>query len=384
MTFGSPNFIPCLTTLLLLTACAELPRGMAVRGSVGGQRIETQVDSEVARYYLAHYLADQRGDALLDGRIDRVYQSAHDDLPDRNELKSLSDDFSIDFAALYLADRIARKPLNRRFRSAFEQAHAYTREASPEGRLKLPAVAANYEVVFVPGYLYKRYPVTGADFAVPRAALQRVGLAYHFVETDEDGAIEANANLVVSAIRGRARTGRRLIVVSASKSGSEVALALTQLGSTETRHVAAWINIVGTLQGSPLADGNLWQQLEDTIGQVDIAGVESLTTQRSRQRFHAFRIPEHVLVVNYIGIPLTGSISSLARTGYLELRDYGPNDGLSLLSDLIAPGGLTLAELGRDHFLLDERIDVTTAALAIAVIRWLRHHDPSLSSIPGS
>ena len=46
----------------------------------------------------------------------------------------------------------------------------------------------------MPTYLYKRYPITGADFAGPRAALQRAGLTCHFVETDEDGAIETNTD----------------------------------------------------------------------------------------------------------------------------------------------------------------------------------------------
>jgi hypothetical protein len=137
--------------------------------------------------------------------------------------------------------------------------------------------------------------------------------------------------------------------------------------------VAAWLNIVGTLQGSALADNGIWYQLENLVGQVDIAGVESLTTARSRERFHAFRIPEHVLVINYIGIPLTGSLSSWARAGFWELKIYGPNDGLSLLADLILPGGLTVAEVGRDHFMLDEQIDVRTVALAIAVMRWLQN-----------
>jgi hypothetical protein len=377
--WGSRKFITYLSGLLLLAACAGPRTGLPIRGSVGGQTIETRVDSEVAYYYLASYLAGKRGDAALDERIDRVYQSAHDGLPDRSELKRLSDDFSIDFAALYLADRIAHTPVNRRFRSAFDQAHTYTRKAFPEGRVRLPAEAADYEVMFVPGYLYKRHRITGADFAAPQAALLRVGLTRHFVETDENGAIEANADLVVTAIRARAHTGRRLIMVSVSKSGPEVAMALTRLGPDETRHVAAWVNLVGTLHGSPLADEGLWQELEDRIGQVDIAGVESLTTKQSRQRFQTFRIPQHVLVINYIGIPLTGSISSLARTGFLQLRNHGPNDGLSLLSDLIIPGSPTLVELGRDHFLLDEHVDVTTVALAITVIRWLENHDPKMS-----
>jgi hypothetical protein len=233
---GATKLATLLAGLALLSACAGLP----VRGSVGMQSIETRVDSEVARYYLGTYLAGKRSDAALDERIDRVYQSANGSLPDRNELKRLSDEFSVDFAALYLADRIAHAPINGRFRRAFDQAYAYARNAFSEGGVKLPA-ASDYEVLVVPIFLYKRLPGSGAELAVPRAALQKVGLACHFVETQDDGAIEANADLVAGAIRARAKSGRRLIVFSASKSGPEVALALTRLGPAATRHVAAWI-----------------------------------------------------------------------------------------------------------------------------------------------
>jgi hypothetical protein len=366
MSFGS-NLIVAMNCLVLFAGCAGVP----VRGTVGGQTIATRVDSEIAAYYLSNYFAGRRENALLDERIDRVYGRAHDELPGRAELKRLSDEFSVDFAALYLADRIARAPANRRFRAAFDEALSSSRKALAERRAQLPAAAAQYEVIFVPGYLYKRHRLTGADFAAPRAALARVGFARHFVDTDEEGAIESNAELVAAIVAARAQTGRRLILVSASKSGPEVALALTNLGSAPTRHVAAWINIVGTLQGSPLADENLAQELQEVIGHVKVAGVESLMVERSRQRFGSFRLPEHVIVVNYIGIPLSGSISSLARSGYLDLRKYGPNDGLSLLSDLIVPGGVTLTELGRDHFLLDDDIDVRTVALAITLVKWL-------------
>jgi hypothetical protein len=375
----SLNLITLVAALLSLSACA----GLAVRGTVGGQTIDSRVDSEVARYYVASYLAGKHSNATLDERIDNVYQSVNGSLPDRGELKRLSDEFSSDFAALYLADQIAREPVNRRFRSAFDQAYDYTRKALPEDRVRLPAAAVDYEVLFVPTYLYKRFTFTGADFAAPRAALQRVGFTSHFVETNEDGAVEANADLVIAAIRAHAQSGRRLIVVSASKSGPEVALALTRLGPAESRHVAAWINTVGALQGSPMADERLAPELNFLVGKVDVAGRESITTARSRQRFDSFRIPEHVLVVNYFGIPVSGSISFLARRGFFSMRKHGPNDGVLLLSDMIFPGGVTLAELGSDHFLLNDHLDVTTVALAITVIRWLENPDHQMSPIPG-
>jgi hypothetical protein len=209
-----------------------------------------------------------------------------------------------------------------------------------------------------------------------------VGFNCYFVETSEDGAIEANTDLVVAAIRARAQSGRRLIIVSVSKSGPEVALALTRLGPAETGHVAAWINTVGALQGTPLVDENLLPELEFIMGKVDVAGKESLTAARSRPRFDSFRVPDHVFVVNYFGIPVSGSISFRGSRGYFPLRKFGPNDGLVLLSDMIFPRGVTLAELGSDHFLLDEHLDITAVALAITVIRWLDNPDGEIFQAP--
>jgi hypothetical protein len=379
LTSASRRLVVLLCAVFLLSACAGLP----VRGSVGMQTIDTRVDSEVARYYLANYLAGKRSDAALDERIDHVYQNAHGNLPDRNELKQLSDDFSVDFAALYLADQIARIPINHRFRQDFDKAYDYARKAFPEGRVQLPASAADYDFLVVPTYLYKRFLAAGADMAASRTALQKVGLPYYFVETQDDGPVEANADLVAAAIRARAQSGRRLIIISASKSGPEVALALTRLGPAETRHVAAWINAVGALQGTPLVDDRLLPEIDFLVGKVDAAGIESLTTTRSRQRFNSFHIPEHVFVVNYFGIPVTGSISFFARRSYFPLRKYGPNDGTVLLSDEIFPGGVTLADLGSDHFMRNSHLDIATVALAITVIRWLDKHDGVIVQAPG-
>jgi hypothetical protein len=161
-----------------------------------------------------------------------------------------------------------------------------------------------------------------------------------------------------------------LILVSASKSGPEVALALTKLGSAATRHVAAWINTVGALQGTPLTDERLLPEVEDLVGAVNAAGMQSLMTERSRRRFQSFRLPDHILVVNYFGIPLSGNVSSWARPGFTPLSKHGPNDGILLLSDMIFPGGITVAELGLDHFLLDQNLDAATVGMVITVMRW--------------
>ena len=359
----------CVFILLALSACAGLP----VRGMVGSQFIETRVDSEVARYYLANYLSGVHSNPVLDARIDQVYQTINGNIPGRSELKQLRDEFSTDFAALLLADEISRVPVNRQFRKVFDEAYDNVRKTYPAGRAKLPAAAVQYEALIVPTYLYNRTNFSGADLAAPRKALEKVGLTCHFVETNDDGPIESNAEIVMAAIRARAQSGRRLMIISASKSGPEVALALTKLGPAETGHVAVWINTVGALQGTPLIDDDVLPELEFIVGKVDPAGVESMSTVRSRRRFESFRIPQHVLVVNFFGIPLSGSVGFRARRGFFPLQKYGPNDGMVLLADMIFPGGVTLIELGSDHFLMDQHLDVTAVALAITVIRWLEN-----------
>jgi len=366
------SFTSILFAVLALVGCAGLP----VHGSIEGQPIDSRVDSEVARYYVENYLADKRVDATLDQRIDQLYQNGNGTLPNRDELKKLSDEFSVDFAALYMADRIGRVPINREFRRAFDQAYDYAREAYPKGQVKLPEAAANYEVLFVPTYLYKRLVFTGSDMAVPREALTKVGFLCSFVETIDDGTIEANAEIIAAAIRARAQSGRRLVLVSASKSGAEVALALTRMNPAETRHVAVWLNAVGALQGTPLIDEGVLTEVEWIVGKVDPEGVKSLTAARSRERFKSFHIPESILVVNYFGIPTIGSISFMARPGFFPLRKHGPNDGLILLPDMIFPGGVTVAQLGRDHIEVNVKLETTAVALAITMINWLENEPP--------
>lgn len=50
---------------------------------------------------------------------------------------------------------------------------------------------------------------------------------------------------------------------------------------------------------------------------------------------------------------------------------------------MIFPGGVTLAELGSDHFLRYKPADSTAVALAITVTRWLENHDGKIVQKPG-
>jgi hypothetical protein len=79
-----------------------------------------------------------------------------------------------------------------------------------------------------------------------------------------------------------------------------------------------------------------------------------------------------ILVINYLGLSLSGQLSKYSKDKYPLLISEGPNDGLTLLSDIIAPNSLTIIALGSDHFFAeDHRINDKTVALAKVVISYL-------------
>jgi hypothetical protein len=334
-----------------------------VPGAVAGYRVETTVDSEVARYYVENYLAGARKDPGLDRRFDALHRDRAP--PTRERLAAIAAEFSVDVAAAYYAQRLLQEPPNRALQSRFEAELAAVRAGAPAALAPAPLI------LMAPGWLYVTQPETGADFARPRAVLRRLGLASELVPTHESGTIEENAAIIAQAITRHSAAGRDLVLVSASKAGPEVGWALTLLADQGTPHRArAWVNIGGILQGSPLADQAMRWPLRWAVriaalwNPWTIASIRSMRTPALRERYARWRRPPDMTVINFLGVPLSGHITPGADTGYAELGKLGPNDGLTLLTDAIAPASTTIVQLGLDHYYLDPEIDLKTAALA--------------------
>src|SRR5262245_65475750 len=98
---------------------------------------------------------------------------------------------------------------------------------------------------------------------------------------------------------------------------------------------------------------------------MDPQGRESMTMALGRQRFASFRVPDHILVVNYFGIPVSGSVSFWMRRSYSLLRKYGPNDGNVLLADMVFPGGVYLTQFGSARFMRNRHFYFSHVVLVI-------------------
>ena len=213
----------------------------------------------------------------------------------------------------------------------------------------------------------------------PRRLFEAQGVDTHLAQTDENGAVEKNAAIVAAAIRAAAAQHRQIVLVSASKSGAEVAQALGLiLEPQESSHVLAWLSIGGVLRGSPVADslvGSVFCSIvraKLALDGFDMEGLLSMQTARQRERFDSLQLPDHILYVNYVPAPLSGDVSKRGRFFYQTTKDAGPGDGLTLLVDELIPDGLVLLEPGIDHFLDHPDKNHRTQALFWVVMNHLR------------
>jgi len=342
------------------------------------------VDSDAARRLLADVLARRSADARLAAAAGAAHltELASSEpqlggvgvdvrLPDQALLKKLADKTSMDFAALVFARTLAAEPRSRAVQAAFDR---FLREGSERSAdaLRRPR-AFPYTLLFAPSWLYKSHPENGSDFANQRRILEALGVRNHLIESGESDSVEDNAAVIVRAIRETGCEDGPIVVVSASKSGAEAALALSGLTSDEAACVAAWINIAGALRGTPLADSALRVPVRWLArGIFFLSGwswdaLESLETERRRHRLETLRLPETITVLNVVAVPVSGSVGYQVYPGYQVLRSRGPNDGVVLLADTVWPGGVNVVALGADHLFARWREDAYILAMLRAL-----------------
>jgi hypothetical protein len=379
-----------LWTLGSSAGCAT-PARFPAAGQIAGQRVDTTVDSPVARYYLERYLEGDRSDGALVQAIQGALAEGPAEPHDREGLGRLARRLSTDLATLHFVARLYERPANRRAQDAF---HANLRrlaasrsagEGAPPGDRKAHVLA------FVPGYAYRKDPTTGADFARQRIILNETGFRTLLIETEELGSVERNAALVAAGLTRLAEREDRIIVVSTSKGGPEVALALGEGISPETsRRVKAWISVGGLLRGSRYADRYLgwprrwlaaialaWEGLPASV-------VSDMSTAVRAPVFDRLTIPAHILTLQYVGAPLSGQVPPWTLGRYTVLQPYGPNDGLTLLSDELVAGGIVVTDLGLDHYYQDLAIDLKTIALTYVVLDELRRRETPARDEPST
>ncbi|HEY7365177.1 MAG TPA: hypothetical protein VIE37_13810 [Methylomirabilota bacterium] len=370
-------------TVLLALGCGGRGRLELIPGEQAGPSLAALVDSEPARRLLVDLLARRS----LDQHLTAALVSSRDPgpaadllgLPDQVRLRGLAEEVSVDFAALAFARALWADRRSRTLQTAFDE---YVREgaARSEEVLRQPG-GFPYTVLFAPAWLYRSHPEVGADFGRQRRLLERLGIPHRLIPNPESASVEDNASAIAATVRETGCAEGRLILVSTSKSGAEVALALSRLlAPEEAACVAGWLNTGGALGGTPLADAALrppaswFTNLVLWFNGWNRAGLLSMATGPSRERLEGARLPDSVAVVNLVAVPVSGTVGSRLYGSYQILRRHGPNDGVVLLADTVWPGGANLVALGSDHFFTALQEDTPGLALLRAVDTAVRLH----------
>jgi hypothetical protein len=373
--------IAIFSPIALLGACASYP-SIPVTGRLANTPISTTVDSELTKSYLEVSSGHSPGSADVAERITSIERRFGARPLDWLTLKEISEETSPDFATIFFINRSLSDHPNERFQTDYSielqriESLIYQKRWARIARIGL----RGYKILFIPGFHYLSDPTSGADFANQRRLMRELGLNVQLAATEEDGTIEENAEIIARIVRSGSKSHSKLILVSTSKAGPETAFALGGiLRPDETTSVKAWLSVGGLIRGTPLADRvTTWPKswiarILFSLERTDFRSVPGLTTNASRRRMSSIRLPRKILVVQYVAAPLSGDIADVVRGRYTYLRKYGPNDGLTLLADELMPGGITIIELGFDHFYRDPEINLKSMAIANLVADEIEH-----------
>jgi len=355
-------------------------RSIRAAGTVVESRVVTTVDTQLAKSYLeTSFVEGPRHDQT---KVVRALRAKYDQRPMSWELLcALTHETSVDFATLYFIRRTLMDQRNAQWQSRFA---ALVRELRAKSALSIRKdleermELSRFRFLFVPGFHYRTDPSSGADFAGPRTYLRNCGFDTRLVEVEEDGTIEQNAAFIAAAVRKETLDGKHLIIVSTSIGGPETAVALGKLLPVDDlRPVAAWISVGGLLGGTVLADeAERWPmswltKLAFLFKGIDTRAIPGMTTVSSRRRMTELRVLKSILVLDYVGAPLSGQVAADVKGRWKTLARFGPNDGLTLLADEVLNSGRVVFEIGQDHYYRDPEIDLKALALACLVLEQL-------------
>jgi hypothetical protein len=286
--------------------------------------------------------------------------------PTAGELREITARDGIDAATTLLYRSVLDSP-----------AHGpFIRRIDEIARRRLPrAWTADATLVIVPGAFYRENRRSGADGRILREIAGRLGCPTELIPVASRGSLRQNARIIYDWLLEHRR--QPVILASLSKGGADVKMAMAQAEATGAfENVTGWINLCGTLDGTPMAEWLLSWRLAALLNRAYFTlcgqGLGFL-----RELFYAsgcaldfeLRLPAHVRMVTVAGFPLSEHMSTgLARRCRRRLASFGPNDGSLILADVCALPGLIYPLWGADHYL---RPQADVRELVLAVLQYL-------------
>ena len=271
-------------------------------------------------------------------------------LPSFAELRDISAKDGVDDATTRLYKAVISSPRHARF---IERVDSLAQEREP-----CPP-PSDLTLVIVPGAFYRENPRSGADGHIVREQASRLGWPIDIVPLASTGSVFENARTICDWLAQH--TASRIVLVSVSKGGSDLKVALRQPGAERAfQPVVAWINLCGILHGTPIAEWLLrsWQveaalnRLYCQMQGMSIEFLSDLIRAPGGPLDFPLQLPSHIQMISVVGFPLRRHLTSgMARRCHRRIAPYGPNDGCLVLADVCSVPGLIYPAWSADHYL---------------------------------
>lgn len=267
-------------------------------------------------------------------------------------LQQITKNEGVDFATALLFDRFSKSKRHAEFIQRIES----LRDCS-----SVTSAAIDAKVVIVPGALYQERPDMGGDGRLVREVAAKFGYKTDVIPLLSFGSVKENARLIRSWFYQH--SGERMILVSLSKGGTDLKMALAAPDAqTLHRNVIAWVNVCGPLNGSRMANWILasrWRTMfvraKCRWQQRDFQLITDLRHESAGPLNFQPPLPPSMKMFSLVGFPLkTHMTTRFSRFCHRTLAAYGPNDGTTSLSDLIAWPGDIFPAWGMDHYFRPE------------------------------
>lgn len=349
----------------LVSGCGGVQKH-PVDGRLGPFPIKTTVDSPIAKRHL-----EGRSSAEERAELKALKEKLSGQLPTPEVLRALAARTSVDHAATFFGERLLEVPKN------LAAHRVYFHYLSLGERAITTQHRDEYVVILVPGYDHiETGAETGASLTQAREILAKVKMKTLFVELNPVGGVEENAAIIARLIRDQTSPTQKVVISGASSGGAAIHYALgSLLTPREAERVRGWINLGGIMRGSRMIDwfNSSWRYPFFRIGlwftRWNATSLISMSTARARDRLKRSALAPHLVVLNFLGLSLSGSITDSEFSQYGFMRDWGPNDGFSLLPEMILPDTLTVIAPECDHFFgEDPFIHLKALALLATVI----------------
>lgn len=209
-------------------------------------------------------------------------------------------------------------------------------------------------VLVVPGLNFRQHPEVGADGRLLADIARRLGARAEILDINPRGAVSANGAMI--AERLARLNGEPVWLISVSKGSADLRAAFGFIGHWP-QGVSGWINLSGIFQGTPHADRVTQSALRRWLHRMLLTldgsvfdKVEELRTDCPM--WLPVEPPSSERMVHVLGFPPSWSIEMRFARHYLRLREnFGPNDGLTPLTDCFEYPGRIFPVWGADHFM---------------------------------